>query len=351
MDISIFASDNEKMLLKEPKGYEWWYMDFIDAKSGLSGVIIFYNGNLFSPAYIKTQSANQTEAVPDNFPAISLSLYQNGKPLYYSFLEHSATNAIYRETADGFRYQVGADWLAWRSRERQLSVHIDQHLASGTQLKADLIFSAWHEDVQVAKPSTTTAAHQWKCLQPVSEVQGLFHLDHEEFFVDAFGYHDHNAGTEPLHHFFRDWYWGRVYFPKSEKSLIYYAYATKTQFYPYLWEIDATAGVKSLEGLKATNFKRSLFGLKRALDFEQSFYKIAHLTTVDKGPFYERYLNTFTDVTTGEESVGFAEYIAPKRIYAPWVAPLVNLRLRYMYKSPHAVLRSKRMYPWTWKLL
>ncbi|MDV7402046.1 hypothetical protein RZS08_62065, partial [Arthrospira platensis SPKY1] len=106
---------NQKHLHGVHGGYEWWYMDFMDPTSGLSGVIIFYNGNLFSPAYIRRQKKRPETAYPEAFPALSISLYRHHKPVYYSFLEYRERDAAYVELSDGFRYQVGKDWISWKS--------------------------------------------------------------------------------------------------------------------------------------------------------------------------------------------------------------------------------------------
>ena len=82
---------------ENPGSYEWWYFDAMSADKKWAIVIIFYEGNPFSPAYIKAQ--NQTEntskhsenksACASSFPAISVSVYNTQKAEYYSFLEYA----------------------------------------------------------------------------------------------------------------------------------------------------------------------------------------------------------------------------------------------------------------------
>ena len=45
-----------------PGSYEWWYFDAMSADKKWAIVIIFYEGNPFSPAYIKAQEEARSSA-------------------------------------------------------------------------------------------------------------------------------------------------------------------------------------------------------------------------------------------------------------------------------------------------
>ena len=84
-----------------PGSYEWWYFDAMSADKKWAIVIIFYEGNPFSPAYIKAQEearssathlpgdSAEAEEIASSFPAISVSVYNTQKAEYYSFLEYA----------------------------------------------------------------------------------------------------------------------------------------------------------------------------------------------------------------------------------------------------------------------
>lgn len=353
MDFAIFSPFNKRLLDKSIGGYEWWYTDFIDAKNEISGVIIFYYGNLFSPKYVQAIGKRKDTASPNNFPAISLSLYKNGKPLYYSFLEYKAGNSHYENTANGFKYQVGQDWIAWQEEQNLVSIHINQKLADGTSFIGDLVVG--HSYKQPLPDGnfmgSVKEAHNWLCVMPHAEIHGVVHLNGSEIFIDAVGYHDHNAGSEPLHDFFTDWYWGRAHFPKSGKTLVYYAYIHEGNFVPFAWLIDQKGLISHPKSIKVHKTGFNLFGLRIRKNISIDHFYIKQDLCVDNGPFYVRYLSTFIDDLSGEQVQGFTEYIRPKRIHNSFYHPLVNLRLRYADQSPNAVQRSSWMYPLTWKLL
>jgi carotenoid 1,2-hydratase len=356
MDISFFNADNTKILANEPNAYEWWYADFMDSASGLTGVIIFYNGNLFSPAYIQAQIA-ENDNVPENFPAISISLYKDNKPYYYSFLEFKKQDASYTELANKVQYTVGENSLVFDTTTRSLVIKANQLLASSDTLMLDLSFTSAIkvEEGTMNIPSVqTNSSHTWKCIIPNATVEGQIDVNDEIFELKtAKGYHDHNAGLEPLHHFFTDWYWGRVHLPATEETLVFYSYAVENALQTNGWIIDKNGVFTPIKTGTYTNFKKNLFGFSRATKIQLSDRFLLNFDKiVDKGPFYERYICSLSDLAIPENKTsGIAEYIYPKSIYKTWAHKLVNLRMRYVYKKAHAVLKSKIMYRFTWKLL
>lgn len=356
MDISFFERNNTKILSNEPNAYEWWYADFIDKASGLSGVIIFYNGNLFSPAYIQSQRKSEGN-FPENFPAISISIYKNNKPCFYSFLEFTKEEASYNENSNVVTYCIADNCMVFNSENRSLSIKLSQELASSDTIDLDLLFvpSSDFAEPNLNTPSVkNNSNHSWKCIIPSATVKGRIRVNSSAYIIErANGYHDHNAGLEPLHHFFRDWYWGRVHLLQSKETLIFYSYSIDKELRTNGWIIDNNGAFSSLGEASYKSFRKNLFGLNRATKIGlANRFEIDLQSIVDKGPFYERYL---CDVTDLEEPLnntsGIAEYIYPKNIYKSWVHRLVNLRLRYMYRKAHVVLRNSRLYKYTWKVL
>jgi carotenoid 1,2-hydratase len=356
MDISFFSKNNDKILANEHNAYEWWYADFMDVKTGLSGVIIFYNGNLFSPAYIHAQKIGD-QNYPENFPAVSLSLYKDKKPYYYSFLEFDKKDVSYKETSKGLSYTLGKNSFEYLTNDRSLLVSINQTLASTDSIDLSLVFKSALESRAegLSTPNVqTNSAHTWKCIIPNAEVEGEIKVNDVKYTLNQVkGYHDHNAGLEPLHHFFDDWYWGRIHLAGTKETVIFYSFVVNKKMQTNGWVINSDGDFSSIQSAEYNDYKRNLFGLRRATKIKlSSRFEICFDSIVDKGPFYERYICSLKDLENpANDGLGFAEYIYPKNIYKSWVHRLVNLRLRYMYKKAHTILSSKRLYKFTWKLL
>lgn len=357
MDVSFFTKDNTKKIKAISGAYEWWYADFMDFESGLSGVIIFYWGNLFSPAYVKAQQNNQ-KPLPENHPAVSVSLYKDAKPIYYFFKEYTKEESKYFEQVDGFTYRVGRDIIRYSESEGLFAIDLDQLLANGSKCRLELSFKSAIkiDDIIQQKGSSLSqkgSPHDWRCLMPKAYVSGQISINGgKQFKLDkVLGYHDHNMGVEPLHHYFSDWYWGRCHLSGSKNTLIYYCYQKEGEIQALAWLISEDGFIEKLEKVEFHQFKRSIFGLNRATEIEIDDHFIVQIKSiVDHGPFYERYQIGVTNLSKQTHDLGVAEYIRPDKIYASWVHPLVNMRLCYSQKKASFIQRSKRLYKWTWSI-
>ncbi len=72
MNISTDHLDENPFPNKPSGGYEWWYFDALSKDGNWSFVVIFYQGNPFSPEYIRNIKKNSTD--PDEFPGVSISI-------------------------------------------------------------------------------------------------------------------------------------------------------------------------------------------------------------------------------------------------------------------------------------
>lgn len=349
-------------LSEKPGGYKWWYFDAIDSSSGYSLVVIFYLGNPFSNRYIRALNNDnlKEESTPENFPAVSISVYKEQKPVYYSFTEFDKANVRFSEKVPsleignhGFDLNKFDEWLDYR-------LQLSEELPSGDRIQASLNFKSSNKAVPFDDAEGESRGHAWNLLQPRAEVQGTVRLyqgsdlRHDINFRGP-GYHDHNTGQEPMKDKFEEWYWGRFHFP--EHTLVYYVINRKEEPQYRAWLMDRNdlsiaAGFREFE---LRDKGRSLFGLHTArklwLSNDQSQILVQQNQLLDNGPFYQRYLSDaflYLEYQDVQKVRGISEYIRPERVYWRVFWPFVDMRIRYKNEKPHWVQKSKRLYRWTW---
>ena len=360
MNIISDPSQDIRSGTQQPGGYEWWYFDAVAIDDRHSLVVIFYEGNPFSPSYIDAQQEpSEIAPVPKNFPAVSISVYEDGKPIYYSFTEYSAEQGTFDEARPFV--QVGGHSMRTSKSAGDLiyELQLQESLPSGDKLKATLEFSSEGTGLSFKSSGEQTAGHQWNLVQPRSEVEGTIHIetkkDDKVISFEGRGYHDHNTGHEPMREEFSDWYWGRFHF--STATLVYYIMNRKKTQQHCAWLIDTQSNIaERFDTIHLSDTGRSLFGLSTAhkihIQSEHTEIQIQQSNLLDNGPFYRRFLSEgllqLDDQAIPEPARGITEYIRPDRIYSRIFWPLVNMRIRRAHKKPHWVQRSSRLYRWTW---
>ena len=360
MNIISDPEQDIRSRIQQPGGYEWWYFDAVSMDGRYSFVVIFYEGNPFSPSYIDAQQGrSETEPIPENFPAVSISIYEDGQPIYYSFTEYNAERCTFEDTRPFV--QVGQHSMEARSSGEDLvyELQLNESLPSGDKLKATLRFSSDRANLQFDRPGEKDGGHQWNLVQPRSEVKGQIHIevpkDDKVISFEGSGYHDHNTGHEPMRDEFSDWYWGRFHF--STATLVYYVMNRKETQQHCAWLIDSKNNIaERFDTIDLSDTGRSLFGLSMAhkihIQSEHTEIQIQQSNLLDNGPFYRRFLSEgllkLDDQAMPEPTTGITEYIRPDRIYSRIFWPLVNMRIRRADKKPHWVQRSSRLYRWTW---
>ena len=342
-----------------PGSYEWWYFDAISDDSQYSLVVIFYEGNPFSRRYI-----DAIDRKPDNrasdYPAISISVYKNGDPIFYSFEEVTRTDAEFSATAPAGRVKKNSfKKLRDVIGGHKYLLHLEQTLPNGDNLTGNLRFKSSGERSFSASPEGEPglggANHQWNLVQPSAVVSGSFTVDglrRESITFNGTGYHDHNTGMEPMKESFIDWYWGRFHF--ADFTLIYYMMNLENGRKDCAWLVDADNKASQFNGdFVLSDMGLNMFGLKSARKIEMESgsdsFLIQQQSMMDDGPFYQRFASRLMLKLDGElyQANGISEYICPQRIYLKLFRPLVNMRIQYPGKT-HWVQKSPRLYRWTW---
>lgn len=351
--LSDFNKDTQTPA-KASGGYEWWYFDLMSG-GGYSVVIIFYDGNPFSRRYISDLDGSEP-ASPGNYPAISLSVYHNGKPLFYLFNECEPSEAQFsRDTPSG---NVKRNSFSGSKTPNGFSYDIilNQTLPSGDSIGASLTFTCnnWNAS-ELTRDAGNKADHIWNLVSPRCDVRGEIEISgyREQLIkINGTGYHDHNVGFEPMKDSFSEWYWGRYHMTNS--TLVYYLMNELGTWKNKAWLIGENGEVRHLKTRKEKeHLHHNFFGLKsyRAFTFydDHSEFFLQKDRISDDGPFYQRFEGRLIANEEGkiDECRGISEYIYPSRIYNKLFWPLVNMRIAYPGKA-HWVQKSPVLYRWTW---
>ncbi len=351
--ISDYAKDTrtEKPI---PGSYEWWYFDAVD-ENGYSIVVIFYEGNPFSKRYIQALS-EKSNHLANNYPAISISVYKDGKPLFYSFEETDAAFAEFgSEKISG---RVGGNNFTGSREGDSVSylLELNQSLPNGESISGELLYLSDSASRITGSDfnQQSSNTHVWNLILPKCKVSGNLKIDSPKSEAISFngkGYHDHNFGSEPMKDTFDEWYWGRYHFEDS--TLIYYVMNVKGEWDRKGWLIGDDGNVAIVDSIELQDESWTFFGLNsaRKIEFSGNGFKavLQKDQMVDSGPFYQRFEGVVLAEVDGNimKAEGISEYIKPDRIYSKMFWPLVDMRIKYPGKA-HWVQMSSKLYRWTW---
>jgi len=350
--------------------YEWWYFDALDENAAYGLVVIFYEGNPFSPRYNRQWQEGKNVAA-SAYPAVSISIYYYGKPVYYSFTEYDPGDSYF--SASPFEIKIGDHRLVKVVEGNQLryELQLSEYLPSGDALTAALTYVSALPDERLGRQmnmdqegsgAAGQQSHSWLLMQPAARVSGSLTLyqNNTQTGIDfkGEGYHDHNIGYAPMHKEFDHWYWGRLH--TADHTLIYYVMDKGDDLDSRAWLINKDSSpakrVELAESVSLEDFQWSLFGLKSArrvkLDFRDVSATLRLHTLVDNGPFYQRFISEGVIHSDNNQKIerraGMGEYIEPARIQWRLFWPLIRMRLRYGRLASHPVQKSPRLYRWTW---
>jgi len=367
--MNLTASIDEDISTSKPDtgSYEWWYFDARDHNGEYQIVVIFYEGCPFSSRYISQQDFNpgHVKSKASQYPAVSISLYKNGKTIYYSMSEYAPSDATF--SRNGISLRIAEHTLEGFIDENDRLVYalrLNEELPGGDRISGMLRFSSPKPNKNLWKnldrSQAGDAAHQWNLVQPLAQVKGVLSVSKKDSFekpviFEGTGYHDHNIGREPMRKSFVDWYWGRIHF--NEFTMVYYVMNQHKgkDYGAWLISVDNQQILDVSTSVRIDGMNVNGFGLSSARRLEFAF-KEREITVLcnqilDNGPFYMRYRSE-ARMQGGdhleEKSFGISEYIHPDRIHWRIFWPMVHMRYRFAYDKPHWVQRSPMMYRWTW---
>lgn len=361
MNIKTTFEDNIRSVKPGRGAYEWWYFDAISDDDSVEIVVIFYDGNPFSRRYIQQLRDDSSTVSADNFPAISISVYKDCKPVYYSFTEVDKTNAFFSKNKPGLRIAEHS-MSGYKEKDKTIfKITLKEQLPSGDAISGTLTFRSPDISSQLFRANENkTQKHHWNLVQPNAKVSGKLRWSARDesstsIVFKGKGYHDHNIGSEPLKNQFNNWYWGRFHFENS--TLIYYTTGIEDEA-PLGWLIENENKniITTFNEAKFEAVERNIWGLSSArkitLSGDKMQVMVQQTRILDNGPFYQRFssdafLNDL-EFNSVQKTTGMTEYLCPPRIYNRLYWPFTNMRIRYQKESPHWVQRFKMFYRWTW---
>jgi len=358
--MEILSDSNEDICTDKPNpgSYEWWYFDAISLDGEYSLVAIFYHGNPFSRRYADALAGGRLDTA-EFYPAISLSLYRKNEPIFYSFEEVLPDEATFSSVKPEGRVKKNRFVREESGTRLVYRLKLDQQLPGGDRLDGELTFSSsgklYGEELFKKESEPEEEKHRWNLVQPSSDVKGVIRLrgyEDREIEFSGFGYHDHNAGMEPMKQSFTDWYWGRFHF--SGHTFVYYLMNENKEQNHRAWLFDADQGATELSGaIELDDMGLNFFGIRSARKISGRSdgveFLIQKTDVIDDGPFYQRFKSRLMLNLDGKihQAVGISEYIHPGRISLKVFRPLVNMRIQYP-GDPHWVQKNPRLYRWTW---
>lgn len=363
MKINTDINSDRRTVKPDPGGYEWWYFDAISLGGDYRLTIVFYEGNPFSTRYNKRlNNGSRSYTRAENFPAVSISVYEHNEPVFFSFTEYRPEEAVFHEGKAALAVGSNRMEAAREGSSIIYKLNLKEKLPNGDAIVGSLDFGSniLPEDL-LQNDSGGSEKHAWNLIMPRAEVNGkirIYSRNEETKLIDfsGTGYHDHNIGLEHMKHKFREWYWGRYHFEYG--TFIYYIMNMNEKQQHNAWIINKAGDrvLHTFEDITLQDKTLSLYGLinARKLIFHSSSAQVNIQQTkiLDNTPFNQRYSSdAFLHVPENdavEASEGFSEYVRPDRIFWRVFWPLINMRIRYRSRSPHWIQYSKRLYRWTW---
>lgn len=363
MKVTLDINRDIRTVKPNPGGYEWWHFNAISDDGQYRFAVTFYEGNPFSTRYNKKLDHGMEQAsLPENFPAVNISVYEDNEPIFYSFTEYEPEEASFSDTRPDLA--IGTNKMSTEIGDSDVTytLHLKDKLPNGDAIVANLEFSSnpcvhhlLDEDLD------NTDKHSWSLIQPKAEVSGKIRIytrneDTNIITFEGIGYHDHNLGFEPMKNDFSELYRGRFHFEYG--TLIFYVIQREEELQHRAWIISNSGDrlLHSFEEITLQDKSLSLFGLvsarKLILHSDNAHVNIQQSKVLDNGPFYQRFSSdAFLHVPENdavEVSNGFSEYVRADRIHWPMFRPLINMRIRYRGKPPHWIQYSKKLYRWIW---
>lgn len=328
MNIFSDPAKDTKTSKPKPGSYEWWYFDAVDENSGLSLVVIFFDGNPFSTRYIdqlkklkklkklekleKLKIAESTNHLStqgganvhaSGFPAISIAVYEHGKTLFYSFEEVSPDRASFSDSICAGNVGENQFRASVHNGKWTYELELNQTLASGEQFRGWFRFDANHSQIEGGKwedgdpPSEDGSSflHAWNLVMPAGRMTGEMSLKGPKPFsrtMDGNGYHDHNLGLEPMKDSFQEWYWGR--FHEGDRTFLFYLMHENGEWSHRAWWIRGDGTAEPYVGsIRLQDPQRNGFNLCSARKIEGSGehgrFTIQLDQVLDNGPYYQRF--------------------------------------------------------------
>ena len=314
-------------LAHEPAGaYQWWYFDALsdDGRYGL--VAIYFVGGVFSALYAD-RLQDGIAASPLDHPMVNLALYDRRKKIAWVFSEYPREQL---EVVDPC-----LDLSIGGSRVRRLASGSyewtvnDRDFAAGRDVQARALFHPLAP--AIAPPDAVLSSdgrHSWGSPAPRCRVE--FSCPSLGLSWKGHGYHDMNAGLEPLFAGFREWGWGRAHL--GDETRIYYdaLEADGTRVRRILTGRDGRLDHQQVPATSEAQREWTgwLLHLPRepeAGHLNGEIIRVKREAMWEHSPFYARWVGRFSNGT--EASRGVCEHVDLQRFASPFIRWMLRYRI------------------------
>lgn len=331
--------------VRAPGGYEWWYFDAEDPSTDTQVVIIFMQGFIFHPGYLRAfdrfikHPTKHPPPTAGDYPCVYACVYRGGKIWKQFFTQYRRED--FSAARDGVDVSIGMNRLSVsESGEFQIDVAGSPwHLTArgpvtdvDVSMRVRLTFAPSHRHTverSFLSREMTGADHLWTIAAPRCEVRGEIDVgDSTKVAISGRGYHDHNYGTAPIRQGLHRWIWGRAMF--DDRVLTFHHAEPKDRQLPletHLVEVsDAGARDLAVEQVaadwSAACKPAMMLRYPRFLRLGSEL-ELSNPRVIDPSPFYLRLV--YDAASRGQSSQAFCEIAYPHRLTWPLLGRMIEM--------------------------
>ena len=303
---------------ERPGAYRWWYFDAVADDERSAFTAIFLLGSIFSPSYA-ARLARGEEASPLDHSAVSFVYYRRGELPLFCFSEYGAER--FARTKRGVRIARSS---FTRAPDGTFHVAIEEtRVALRAPVRATFELTPLEPSITARPVQLSGREHEWHGIAPRARVRG--EVDGVAAF-EGLGYHDTNFGSEPPARLLSSWSWGRVH--DHDRTRVFFDLATTDGRRSH--ELFGTGGERRTSILSPRRARTSianwLMPMPRVFEAEPG-HALSGVRSLERAPFYHRFLASFPLGKNGARRVGLGEHIDFERLSHPFVRRMISLRL------------------------
>lgn len=325
--------------VRSPGGYEWWYFDAESADGATQVVVIFLQGFIFHPGYLRRYGRylRRPTKIPPPMPGEAIcayfTVYRGGKVWRQFLTQYPQMQA----TAAGPTVTIGPNTL--RKDGDALRLHLEgtpwkltgrgPQLQTSDTLAADLAFTPTlpHRPMEriFLSEAMTGAEHHWVLADPRCEVGGTIRCGDETIDFAGRGYHDHNYGTAPIGPGMKRWIWGRC-LDDAGVTTFHYAVprnsALPSEVHVMRADAEGAREVPTEVRLDWSRRNATLLRYPASIRLGDTLH-LRNPTLVEDAPFYLR----ATYEVEGSAGRGFCEIAYPHRLRWPVLGRMIEMSI------------------------
>jgi carotenoid 1,2-hydratase len=286
-----------------PGAYRWYYADVVAGDT--TAVFIFMLGSPFSPRYAARAPRG---ARPEEYCAVNFALYQKGIRQQWVLSEYPGARA------SGDELHIGDSQLAYRP-DGTVELFVRARTAPfGRVTKAFLTLSPEGPGL-AEQPLVSGLSHRWGPL--LLRARATLRLPMLDKVLVGRGYHDSNAGTQPLGVDLGGWRWARVH--SREATHVEYRLPSGESL-----QVRGTAQEATAERRPATPTASGLtgWGLRVPRVLEAGPLRLETPSLLESSPFYARL------EASAPERHALGEVADFRRFRSPFIRWMAHFRTR-----------------------